>query len=484
MSSILSKGERYNLTKELGILSNLAVGLGWQTTTTDYDIDVSVFMLGGNGQIPKEEYFIFYNNLHSPDNSVEHLGDSVKGGEFSDSETIHINLDKVSPEIEEIVFIVTIHEAEDKNQTFSQVKNAYIRIYTRPHNLELVRFNLQELTAGETAIEFGRLYKKAGEWRFRATGSGYTAGLQTFVDSYYSEGGKDSSTVQEAMLEQFRQKFIEHCSDDLLTEEEMQQLQQFAKANNISWNNALKFVRTDAVHLLERTVTFAAEDGVITEEEETSILKLKKDLAIPEKIARPILDRMEVVKKAARIREGHLPVAQSSVHLEPDETCHLETEAIYRKISTRKESLIQGRLVVTNRKINFLSPSGGWQIHWTNILRVERELASIYIELSAKKGNGWYIVEDPITCEAIIDTLSRIAKRQVLAPKQESNSRHIPQRVKIEVWQRDGGKCVECSAISYLEFDHIIPFSMGGANTVNNIQLLCRKCNLTKGDRL
>ncbi|MBV8232504.1 MAG: HNH endonuclease, partial [Planctomycetaceae bacterium] len=65
-----------------------------------------------------------------------------------------------------------------------------------------------------------------------------------------------------------------------------------------------------------------------------------------------------------------------------------------------------------------------------------------------------------------------------------SMSRHIPHEVKIEVWTRDGGRCVGCGASDYLEFDHIIPHSHGGASTVNNVQLLCRRCNLEKSDRI
>ncbi|HLS79237.1 MAG TPA: HNH endonuclease [Nocardia sp.] len=60
----------------------------------------------------------------------------------------------------------------------------------------------------------------------------------------------------------------------------------------------------------------------------------------------------------------------------------------------------------------------------------------------------------------------------------------MPQHVRAEVFQRDGGKCGQCGAANYLEFDHIIPLSRGGATSVNNLQSLCRQCNLEKGARL
>ncbi|GAA0914118.1 HNH endonuclease [Virgisporangium aurantiacum] len=66
----------------------------------------------------------------------------------------------------------------------------------------------------------------------------------------------------------------------------------------------------------------------------------------------------------------------------------------------------------------------------------------------------------------------------------QRDSRAIPHHIKVEVWRRDGGACVDCSASEYLEFDHVIPWSRGGASSVGNLQLLCRKCNLAKGARI
>ena len=83
-------------------------------------------------------------------------------------------------------------------------------------------------------------------------------------------------------------------------------------------------------------------------------------------------------------------------------------------------------------------------------------------------------------------TFRGFGTKQLEEPKVEDGkrSRRIPQDVKDKVWNRDGGKCVECSSNENLEFDHIIPHSKGGANTYRNIQLLCEPCNRTKSDNI
>jgi tellurium resistance protein TerD len=190
MSINLSKGERINLSKEAPGMKNAGIGLGWDTNQTDtgaaFDLDASVFMLGTNGKIPNEKYFVFYNNATSPDSSVQHLGDSKTGEGSGDDETIEIDLSKVDASVQEIVFVVTIHEAETRKQNFGQVRNSFIRIYDNATEKQVAKYELDEDFSTETAIEFGKLYKKDGEWRFQAVGQGYKAGLQKFVDQYAS----------------------------------------------------------------------------------------------------------------------------------------------------------------------------------------------------------------------------------------------------------------------------------------------------------
>lgn len=63
--------------------------------------------------------------------------------------------------------------------------------------------------------------------------------------------------------------------------------------------------------------------------------------------------------------------------------------------------------------------------------------------------------------------------------------RIIPTSIKIVVWKRDGGKCIQCGSKNNLHFDHVLPFSKGGASiTAENVQLLCMRHNLEKKDRI
>jgi hypothetical protein len=64
------------------------------------------------------------------------------------------------------------------------------------------------------------------------------------------------------------------------------------------------------------------------------------------------------------------------------------------------------------------------------------------------------------------------------------NRPRISEEVRIAVWRRDEGKCVRCGSRENLEYDHIIPISQGGSNTVRNIELLCEKCNRAKSNNI
>jgi len=183
----LSKGGNVSLTKEAPNLTAVIVGLGWDARTTtgaDFDLDASALLTNAEGKVANDQNFVFFNNLKSPDGSVEHTGDNLTGEGEGDDEVIKVNLAGVPADVEKIVFPVSIYEAESRQQSFGQVRNAYIRVVNQADNNELARYDLSEDASTETAMVFGELYRHGAEWKFRAIGQGYASGLRGIAQDF------------------------------------------------------------------------------------------------------------------------------------------------------------------------------------------------------------------------------------------------------------------------------------------------------------
>jgi len=185
MAINLLKGQRVDIG-----LTKMSVGLGWQPnegTGYAFDLDASAFMIDANRMIPVEEFFVFYGNTDSPDTALHHTGDDPTGGNSAegDDETIQVDLSKVDTRIQEIIFVVTIYDAFARRQNYGQVRNSYIRIVDDSTGSEVLRYELGEDFSIETAVEFGRLYRRDNRWRFEASGVGYKEDLAFFLAKYY-----------------------------------------------------------------------------------------------------------------------------------------------------------------------------------------------------------------------------------------------------------------------------------------------------------
>jgi tellurium resistance protein TerD len=188
----LVKGQRVDIG-----LQKLGIGLGWDpnpnASNNDFDLDAAAFLLGANGQVPNEQFFVFYGSTYedkdgkksSPDESVKSSGDDRTGGNSEgDDETLEVDLSRLDPRIEQIIFTVSIYEAVERRQNFGQVRNSFIRIYNAQNNEELCKYELEEDFSVETALEFGRLYKRNDAWKFEALGTAATGGLDSLVKKF------------------------------------------------------------------------------------------------------------------------------------------------------------------------------------------------------------------------------------------------------------------------------------------------------------
>ena len=196
----LSKGERFKIAKSEG-LSKIKVVLDWNS---DADLDASTFLCGDEGVILDDAGFVFCNSEDreqpfdravfgnkrkwmaetrpmSSDGAVLGSLDDRNGGS---GEQIDVDLDKVDPNVCEIVFVVSIH---DEGMTFGDVKDAFISVVNAVNDEELCRYELNEAFTEETALSVAKLVvNEDGDWEFEAVGVGHVGGLETLIDIYAS----------------------------------------------------------------------------------------------------------------------------------------------------------------------------------------------------------------------------------------------------------------------------------------------------------
>ena len=177
----LSKGSNLSLTKADPGLTRAMIGLGWDPRTTAgeaFDLDASALLVTAAGRVRSNDDFIFYNQLAAADGSVVHQGDNRTGVGEGDDEQIMIDLSLVAPEVEKVVIIVSIDQADARRQNFGMVRGAFCRVVNDDSGEEVVRYDLTEDAASETCMIFSEIYRHGGEWKFRAVGQGYASGLR------------------------------------------------------------------------------------------------------------------------------------------------------------------------------------------------------------------------------------------------------------------------------------------------------------------
>ena len=181
----LNKNDILDLTKRNPGLKKVSLGAGWDIANNglDYDLDIAAFLLDSNNKFNTVSNIIFFNNKESQGISL--AGDNRTGAGEGDDEVININLEEINPNIAKIVFVVTIHEALAKRQTFGMVENSYVRLVDLENNKrEICRFNLKENGSTATSVIFAELNRKGSEWQFKAIGEGKIADLNGVLALY------------------------------------------------------------------------------------------------------------------------------------------------------------------------------------------------------------------------------------------------------------------------------------------------------------
>ncbi|MGG7077173.1 TerD family protein [Clostridium sardiniense] len=181
----LEKNTVLDLTKRNPGLEKVILGAGWDIASggTDFDLDIAAFMLDANNKFNTVSNVIFFNNKVGQ--GIQLGGDNRTGAGDGDDERISIDLGAISPEIQKIVFVVTIDKAREKRQTFGMINNSYVRLLdVNNGEREICRFNLKENGSTATSIIFAELHRDAGEWQFKAIGEGKIADLNGVLALY------------------------------------------------------------------------------------------------------------------------------------------------------------------------------------------------------------------------------------------------------------------------------------------------------------
>lgn len=181
MSVSLKKGQKVSLTKDNAGLSTVLVGLGWDEVQQPkrlfapkpqaIDCDASVFVLK-DGKLVNKEDIVYFGNLSHKSGTIRHMGDNLTGAGDGDDEQILIDLAKIPQEYDRLVFVVNIYQAVQRKQHFGLIQNAFIRLVDGRNNNEMCKYDLTEDYSGMTAMIFGEVYRRDGEWKFNAIGQG------------------------------------------------------------------------------------------------------------------------------------------------------------------------------------------------------------------------------------------------------------------------------------------------------------------------
>ncbi len=172
----VQKGQKTHLSTDA--LTAVEARFGWNVTDARCDVDVSAFLLGADGKVIGDSWFVFYGQTFSPDKSTRF----VEGGS-ADREMIQIDLARLNPQVRKIVFVLTINDALENRLHFGMLKDAYIRIMDSSGK-ELVSFLMTEYYNNIISMMIGELYLHNGIWKFSAVGNGVARDLAGLCELY------------------------------------------------------------------------------------------------------------------------------------------------------------------------------------------------------------------------------------------------------------------------------------------------------------
>ncbi len=180
----MKRGANVALTREIPNLRGLVVGVSWnagaETALAD-NMVLAAILTDARNRALSDEHFVFFNQLSSPDLSVQRLETALGG----DQEQVEIDLGAVPTKVARIVIVVYVNDGPAQRRTLGQLRSCRVRVLNLADNAELVRSEeLASVLRDETALALGEVYRHDGGWKFKVLGQGYAKGISGVASDY------------------------------------------------------------------------------------------------------------------------------------------------------------------------------------------------------------------------------------------------------------------------------------------------------------
>ena len=347
----------------------------------------------------------------------------------------------------------------------------------REINLEIAREYFS--TALAEAMEDGILDEHE-EARLKAIAASVGMELPEFTRAFFQVAG-----------ERFLRAIFMACvADGHISPGEWEYLLATTTKFGVEYAELQRVIQPQAEQFVEHVLADAKADGRLSPEEYTTMNWLAENLGLSQGFLEYLAKEVSLLREFTNIADGRLPSigVPAGVETRAGEIVHFHSPATWREVRMLKNGPKvtdhHGVITLTDNRLLFASPSKSHSTTYRRIVSHAGNSDTIQVQVTNKPSTTYFLPSPSPIPYAVFRSAVAMAN-QTLTTKMEGNStRHIPRDVRQRVWQRYGGRCAECAATDYLEYDHIIPVAKGGSNSDNNIQLLCRRCNLKKSDHI
>jgi hypothetical protein len=342
-------------------------------------------------------------------------------------------------------------------------------------DLGITKQRLAHILGSKGVHLFRSAYKK---WLLDGTDFAYVQRLKTAL-------GLDDRTAAQAVLadaiENYRNAFRKCLASPQL---DLSNLNNLRIKLGLDEHTAMHATKEDAIAYVEMQCEGLLRTGVVSIADRDRLAELLSLLKLDESDLSARWRQLARLILLESLRGGELPRINVRIALRGGEICHYRDTCTFTWRSPKggwRSSL--GELFLSNQRLIFASDEVGrsFEVKLPSIVDIAVDAQrgqGLQVRCTANRGTGTYVVPDNDMLDATFAGVLKLDHSPVL------RSRGIPSFVKQQVWTRDEGRCVLCGCAEDIHYDHDIPFSKGGANTVENIRLLCARCNLQKRDRI